>query len=263
MKDAATKVFADAYSRREQSRGRLSDRGFDPFAAVGGLSLLQFYELLGVVASSEKAGQGPTHELSRLALQAGLPNSAADALFLAYSQQSAEEAGHGDKIFGHAYFALGGAAPEAQHSVFGSGHDAASAMQPSADPAENLARLCEIAAVLGGIETVALQRVLPFVNDVCVAWDHPIARELAAQIRDVVRPEESRHVLTFRYVFHELVAARGPRAIQAYMQATNAGRALLGAPALDAAGLQRLLGSSSPTVQQLLGKSRAGAEAHA
>ena len=110
--------------------------------------------------------------------------------------------------------------------------------------------------MLGGIQTVALQRVLPFVSDVCVAWDHPIGRDLAAQIRDVVRPEESRHVLTFRYVFHQLAEPRGPAAIDAYMQATNAGRAQLGSPRLDAASLKRLLGNSSPTVEQLLGKSR-------
>jgi hypothetical protein len=192
-----------------------------------------------------------------LALQAGLPNKVADALFLAYNQQSAEEAGHGDKVFAHAYFALGGSAPEAQHSVFGDGADVSANMLPSADPAENLRRLCEIAGVLGGIETVALQRVLPFVSEVCMAWNHPIGNDLVAQIRDVVRPEESRHVLTFRYVFHQLVVPRGQAAIAAYMQATNAGRAQLGAPALDEAALDRLLGSASPSVQQLMGKERA------
>ena len=219
--------------------------------------MLQLYELLGVVASSEKAGQSPTHALSRLALQSGLQGRTADALFLAYNQQSAEEAGHGDKIFAHAYFALGGEAPDAQQSVFGDGADASVAMRPSADLDDNLQRLCEIAGVLGGIETVALQRVLPFVSDVCVAWDHPIGRDLAAQIRDVVRAEESRHVLTFRYVFQQLVVPRGPAAIAAYMAATNTGRSQLGSPTLDSASLERLLGNSSPTVEQLLGKSRA------
>lgn len=112
-------------------------------------------------------------------------------------------------------------------------------------------------ACLGSIETVALQRVLPFVSDVCMAWNHPIANDLVAQIRDVVRPEESRHVLTFRYVFHQLVVPREPAAIAAYMQASNAGRAQLGAPALDETALDRLLGSASPSVQQLTGKERA------
>jgi hypothetical protein len=255
--NAVDQVFADAHSRRLQSRARLSDRGFDPDGRAADLTVMQLYELLGVVAASEKAGQSPTYALSRLALRAGLPNKIADALFLAYNQQSAEEAGHGDKVFAHAYFALGGTAPESQHSVFGAGEDVSATMAPSADPAENLQRLCEIAGVLGGIETVALQRVLPLVSDVCLAWNHPIGHDLVAQIRDVVRPEESRHVLTFRYVFHQLVVPQGRAAIAAYMQGTNVGRAQLGAPALDEQSLERLLGSSSPSVQQLMGKERA------
>jgi hypothetical protein len=254
--NAVNQVFADAHSRRMHSRARLSDRGFDPDARVGELTVMQLYELLGVVASSEKAGQSPTHALSRLALHVGLPNKFADALFLAYNQQSAEEAGHGDKVFAHAYFALGGSAPESQHSVFGNGAEVSAAMQASADRSENLRRFCEIAGVLGGIETVALQRVLPFLNDLCLAWNHPIGNDLVAQIRDVVRPEESRHVLIFRYVFHRVVVPQGAAAIGRYMQATNNGRAQLGAPTLDATSLERLLGSTSPSAQQLIGKTR-------
>jgi hypothetical protein len=252
-----TQVFADAHSSRLRSRARLSDRGFNPDGRAGDLSVIQLYELLGVVASTEKAGQSPTYALSRLALHAGLPNQTADALFLAYNQQSAEEAGHGDKVFAHAYYALGGAAPEPQHSIFGDGVAVSAALQSSTDPAENLWRLCEIAAMLGGIETVALQRVLPYLNDQCLAWNHPIGNDLVAQIRDVVRPEESRHVLTFRYVFHQLVAPHGKAAIAKYMKATNTGRAQLGSPALDAPGLERLLGTTSPSAQQLLGRDRA------
>jgi hypothetical protein len=41
------------------------------------------------------------------------------------------------------------------------------------------------------------------------------------------------------------------------MQGTNAGRAQLGAPELDVASLERLLGGASPSAQQLMGKDRA------
>jgi hypothetical protein len=86
--------------------------------------------------------------------------------------------------------------------------------------------------------------------------DHPIARDLAKQIRDVVRPEESRHVLIWRYVFHQLAAPKGPSCFPEYMQATNAGRRQLAVPAFDRESLERMLGTGAPTPRQLLGKER-------
>ena len=91
----------------------------------------------------------------------------------------------------------------------------------------------------------------------CEAWDHPVARDLIAQIRDNVRPEESRHVLLFRYVFHQLIATKGDGVIEMFRGATNAGRTQLGADALDRDAFMRLMGTSCPTQRQLLGKDRA------
>jgi hypothetical protein len=245
----------------ETARGRLSDRGLDPALVVGkgdlgnDITLAGFYVMLGMVAATEKAGQGPTFAMARLALQAGLPNEIADTLFLAYNQQSAEEAGHGDKVFGNAYYLMGGVAPAAESSVVGGG-PGPSLLNADEDPKVNKKRLCGIAGVLGGIETVALNRAFPTVVAICERWDHPIARDLFAQIRDVVRPEESRHVLNWRYVFHHLIAPKGEPVVDGFFAATNTGRRMLAAPELDRESFARMMGQSSPTPRQLLGKDR-------
>lgn len=245
-----------------EARGRLADRGIDPERVLGTgelggeITAAGFYVMLGAVAATEKAGQGPTYAVARLALAAGLPGEVRDTLFLAYNQQSAEEAGHGDKVFGNAYYAMGGVAPSGQQSVVGQG-GTGGLLEPSDDPRQNKKRLGGFAGVLGGIETVALHRAFPSIVALCERWDHPIARDLIAQIRDVVRPEESRHVLIWRYVFHQLIAPKGPAVIDAYMQATNTGRRQLAAAELDRDAFLRMMGTSSPTPRQLLGKERA------
>jgi hypothetical protein len=247
----------------QRARRRLIDRGLDPdhvigdTEATGSVDLAAFYDLLGTMAASEKAGQSPTYSLARLALRSSLPSEIADLLFLAYNQQSAEEAGHGDKVFGNAYFSMGGRPPGGERSVFGDGDDVASGLAARDDPRENAWVLCTAAATLGGIETAALQRLFPFVGALCERWDHPIARDLARQIHDVVRPEESRHVLTWRYVFHHLVAPKGQAHVDQYLVATNAGRTQLAAPILDRKTFERIIGSQAPSARQLLGKDRA------
>jgi hypothetical protein len=253
----------DAACVRERTRGRLSDRGLDPdhliesTQANGPIDLLAFYELLGTMAASEKAGQSPTYSLARLALRSGLPSEIADTLFLAYNQQSAEEAGHGDKVFGNAYFAMGGVPPGGENSVFGDGGGVASGLEPGADAQENERLLRTTAGTIGGIETAALQGLFPFIAALCEHWDHPIGRDLARQIRDVVRPEESRHVLIWRYVFHQLTAPKGHALVAEYMQATNAGRTQLASPKFNREAFERMVGTGAPTARQLLGKERA------
>lgn len=245
------------------ARGRLADRGVDPDPVLGSgafgqdVDVATLYVTLGTIAATEKAGQDPTFFAARLALHAGLPSEIADTLFLAYNQQSAEEAGHGDKVFGNAYFALGGAAPSPELSVVGRGADAASLLAPTGDRKENKKRLGAFAAVVGGIETVALQRAFPSLVNLCERWDHPVARDLLQQIRDVIRPEESRHVLLYRYVFHQLIAPKGEALIASFFETTNAGRAQVGAERFDRAEFERLVGTTCPTPRQLLGKDRA------
>jgi hypothetical protein len=254
---------APADGVRERTRGRLADRGLDPDRVIGetddgsAIDLATFYDILGAIAASEKAGQSPTYALARLALRSELPCEVSDSLFLAYNQQSAEEAGHGDKVFANAYFAMGALAPIDMHSVFGAGDDLARGLEPSDDFGENERLLANTAARTGGIEMVALQRVFPLITTLCERWEHPIGRDLAMQIRDVVRPEESRHVLTWRYVFHRLIAPKGPAAVDEYMQMTNAGRIQVGGPSLDREAFERMLGTHAPTTRQLLGKERA------
>jgi hypothetical protein len=246
--------------RLERARGRLADRGIEPDRVIGqggegqAISVAGFYNLLSVVGATEKAGQSPTHALARLALRSDLPGEIADTLFLAYNQQSAEEAGHGDKVFGNAYFAMGGRAPDTSRSVVGQG--VPSFLQATDDPADNRRRLGRIAGVLGGIETAALNRVFPLVIDLCERWDHPIGHDLRRQIQEIVRPEEARHVLIWRYVFHTLFAPQGEEAIGIYCDATNGGRQRLGMPPLPRDEIQRMLGSSTPPPRQLLGKDR-------
>jgi hypothetical protein len=206
------------------------------------------------VGATEKAGQSPTYALARLALQADLPSEIAETLFLAYNQQSAEEAGHGDKVFGNAFFAMGGVAPDTSRSVVGQG--VPSFLQAGEDRQENQRRLGRVAGVLGGIETGALHRVFPLVMGLCERWDHPIGNELRRQIQETVRPEEARHVLIWRYVFHTLFASEGDEAVKVYCEATNGGRQRLGMPPLPHDEIARMLGSSAPTPRQLLGKDR-------
>ncbi len=242
------------------ARGRLADRGIDPERAIGRgnegnpISVAGFYGILSIVGATEKAGQSPTYALARLALCSDLPSEIAETLFLAYNQQSAEEAGHGDKVFGNAYFAMGGVAPDTSRSVVGQG--VPSFLNPSEDPQENQRRLGRIAGVLGGIETGALHRVFPLVIDLCERWDHPIGNDLRRQIQETVRPEEARHVLIWRYVFHTLFAPRGEEAVSIYYDATNGGRQRLGMPPLPREEIARMLGSVAPTPRQLLGKDR-------
>jgi hypothetical protein len=244
----------------ETARGRLADRGIDPSVVIGRnvfdeeVTVAGFYLMLGAVGATEKAGQDPTFALARLALQAGVPSEVADTLFLAYNQQSAEEAGHGDKVFGNAYYAMGGYAPAADQSVVGNG--GGGFLQPTDDLKQNRKLLCGVAGVLGGIETVALNRVFPGLVSMSESWGHPIGRDLVAQIRDTVRPEESRHVLIWRYVFHNLIAPKGADVIEAFRQATNTGRRQVLGDELDQDTFLRMMGSSSPTPRQLLGKDR-------
>jgi hypothetical protein len=261
--NAATRAPAGANPLLlEQARGRLSDRGIDPDRVVGQgdlgpISVANFYVMLGMVAATEKAGQNPTYTVARLALRAGLPSEIADTLFLAYNQQSAEEAGHGDKVFGNAYYLMGGVAPVTELSVVGGGGNPSDFLAPSDDTKQNKKRLGSFAAVLGGIETVALNRVFPLVVSMCETWDHPIGRDLLVQIRDTVRPEESRHVLIWRYVFHHLIAPKGEGVIDGFYQATNAGRRQVAGGDIDREAFMRMLGSGAPTPRQLLGKDRA------
>lgn len=245
----------------ENLRGRLITRGLDPDCKIGSVdagapaTVADLYAMLEMVAATEKAGQSPTYALARLALQSGLPDEVADTLFLAYNQQSAEEAGHGDKIFAGAYFAMGGVAPNPSSSAVATGPSAF--LDPTSDRKGNKKLLGVTAAALGGIEMVALSDVFPVLLSLCEQWAHPIGRDLIRQIEDTVRPEESRHVLTWRYVFHTLIAPKTQAVIDAYFDATNAGRVQLGAAALDRAALNRMVGQSAPTFRQLLGRERA------
>ncbi|HKU42872.1 MAG TPA: hypothetical protein VJR89_32155 [Polyangiales bacterium] len=245
------------------ARGRLGDRGIDPRHVVAtdprgrDIDLATLYLVLGSVAATEKAGQLPIYALARLALHAGLPNEIADTLFLAYNQQSAEEAGHGDKVFGNAYFALGATPATGDLSVVGDPSDAGSFLAPEADPKQNKQRLGTFAAAIGGIETVALQRTFPTLVKLFERWDHPVSRDLLQQISEIVRPEEARHVLLFRYVFHQLIAPKGEAVITRFHETFNGGRAQVGAATVDRQEFDRLVGSSCPTPRQLLGKERA------
>jgi hypothetical protein len=257
--DPAAAAFA--VDQMALARGRLSDRGIDPNQVLGkgevgdAITVAGFYGMLGMVAATEKAGQGPTHAMARLSLHAGLPTEIADTLFLAYNQQSAEEAGHGDKVFGNAYYSMGGFAPALDLSAVGNG-GGAGFLAPAENPKENKKRLGSIAAFLGGIETVALNRVFPLVVSLCEQWNHPIGNDLLKQISDTVRPEESRHVLNWRYVFHHMIAQKGDGIVEMFLETTNAGRRNLGSPSLEREALMRLLGTAAPTPRQLLGKDR-------
>lgn len=160
-------------------------------------------------------------------------------------------------MFGNAYFALCGCAPDGDQSIVG--EPGGGFLRPEPDPSRNELLLRGVAAVVGGIETVALQAVIPRIVMLAERWEHRALRGLIAQIRDIVRPEESRHVLIWRYVFHRLVAPKGHDAIARYLRATNDGRRTVGASDLDRESFSRLVGSRAPSPRQLLGKERGSA----
>jgi hypothetical protein len=98
--------------------------------------------------------------------------------------------------------------------------------------------------------------VFPTLLTRCARWGHPIGQELVRQIEETVRPEESRHVLTWRYVFHTLIAPKGEAVIHAYFGATNTGRITLGSSPFDRQAFTRMVGGGAPTFRQLLGRER-------
>ncbi len=249
--------LARAQRDTELAAARLGDRGIDPTPIIGtdafgkDVSVASFHVILRRIAVTEKAGQAPTFAGSRLVLQTDLDRRHQDLLFSALNQQSAEEAVHGDKVFGAAYYEMGGAAAQPYDDE---GFGAGSAAIPSESRSENTSRLCDMMAVLGGVETLAMQNAFPFVVECATRWGHAVGQRLAAGIRDVVRPEEARHILTWRYVFREVAAPRGPEAVNRYFNLTNLGRDLFVADRMTRTEFDRLMSAPTPTSEQLLGR---------
>ncbi len=238
--------------------GRLSDRGIDPRPIVATdyegnqISVAQFYMMLRAYSVTEKAGQDPTYKAARIAIASDLAPRARDAAFVALNQQSAEEAGHGDKVFGAAYYEMGGIAPALlPEEQLNSGGDF---LEPVADPAMNTQKVLDMMAVLGGVETLALESAFPLVLDACSRWKHPLAGQLIEQVNHNVKPEEARHVLTWRYLFHQGVAPRGDDAIERYFMLTNWGRDRFLAPRMERREFDRHMKASCPTTEQLIGR---------
>src|SRR5216684_3179402 len=211
-----------------RAAARLSDRGVDPNPVIATdyqgnpMTVAGFYLMLRAYSVTEKAGQDPTYRAARLAIRSDLTPDVKDAAFIALNQQSAEEASHGDKIFGAAYYSLGGVAPmTVPEDQLDQG---AAFLEPVADAAVNRQKVLDMMAVLGGVETLALEQAFPLVLNACSKWNHPLAKQLIDQVNHNVKPEEARHVLTWRYLFHKGVAPHGEGAVQRYYALTNWGR---------------------------------------
>ena len=241
-----------------EARERLAARGIDPEPVIATdydgnpMTVANFYMMLRGYAVTEKAGQDPTYRAARCVIRSDLGPEVRDAAFVALNQQSAEEAGHGDKIFGAAYYEMGAIAAETvAEDGFQQGGDF---LEPSADAAANTQKVLDMMAVLGGVETLALERAFPLVLHACAEWRHPLARQLIEQVNKIVKPEEARHVLTWRYLFHKGVAPRGEGAIQRYYMLTNWGRDRFLAPRMEWSEFERHMRASCPTVEQLIGR---------
>ena len=237
---------------------RLGDRGIDPRPIIAtdyegnAMSVAQFYLMLRAYSVTEKAGQEPTYKAARVAIVSDLPPRVRDAAFVALNQQSAEEAGHGDKVFGAAYYEMGGVAPALlSEDQLNNGGDF---LEPVADRAINTQKVLDMMAVLGGVETLALERAFPIVLDACARWSHPLAAQLIDQVNHNVKPEEARHVLTWRYLFHQGVVPRGEGAIERYFMLTNWGRDRFLAPRMERREFERHMKASCPTAEQLIGR---------
>lgn len=237
---------------------RLSDRGIDPLLIIGtdyegnAMSVAQFYLMLRAYAVTEKAGQDPTYRAARLAIASDLPPRVRDAAFVALNQQSAEEAGHGDKVFGAAFYEMGGVAPATlpEDQLERSG----AFLDPADDAGLNTQKVLDIMAVLGGVETLALERAFPLVLNACAGWKHPLSAQLVDQVNHLVKPEEARHVLAWRYLFHQGAAPRGEAAIERYFALTNWGRDRFLAPKMERKEFERHMKASCPTPEQLIGR---------
>jgi hypothetical protein len=237
---------------------RLSDRGIDPKPTIATdyegnpMSVAQFYLMLRAYSVTEKAGQDPTYKAARVAIRSDLPSITRDAAFVALNQQSAEEAGHGDKIFGAAFYEMGGVAPATlPEDQLNQGGDF---LEPVDDASVNTQKVLDMMAVLGGVETLALERAFPLVLDACANWKHPLAAQLIEQVNHQVKPEEARHVLTWRYLFHQGVVPRGEGAIERYFMLTNWGRDRFLAPRMERKEFERHMKASCPTPEQLIGR---------
>jgi len=237
---------------------RLGDRGIDPRPIIAtdyegnAMSVAQFYLMLRAYSVTEKAGQEPTYKAARVAIVSDLLPRVRDAAFVALNQQSAEEAGHGDKVFGAAYYEMGGVAPALlSEDQLNNGGDF---LEPVADRAINTQKVLDMMAVLGGVETLALERAFPIVLDACARWSHPLAAQLIDQVNHNVKPEEARHVLTWRYLFHQGVVPRGEGAIERYFMLTNWGRDRFLAPRMERREFERHMKASCPTAEQLIGR---------
>jgi hypothetical protein len=237
---------------------RISDRGIDPNPLIATdyngnpMTVGAFYMMLRGYSVTEKAGQTPTYRAARCVIHSDLAPEVRDAMFVALNQQSAEEAGHGDKIFGAAYYEMGGIAPELMPED--QLQDAGNFLDPTDDKAMNSQKVMDVMAVLGGVETLALERAFPLVLNACTKWEHPLAHQLIDQVNHEVKPEEARHVLTWRYLFHNGVAPRGEGAIQRYYMLTNWGRDRFLAPRMEWNEFQRHMRASCPTAEQLIGR---------
>ena len=237
---------------------RLSDRGIDPKPVIANdyqgnpMTVAGFYLMLRAYSVTEKAGQDPTYRAARLAIRSDLAPEVRDAAFIALNQQSAEEAGHGDKVFGAAYYAMGGLAPSlVPEDQLDQG---AAFLEPVDDKSVNTQKVLDMMAVLGGVETLALEQAFPLVLNACSKWNHPLAAQLTEQVNYNVKPEEARHVLTWRYLFHKGVVPRGEGAIQRYYMLTNWGRDRFLAERMPLTEFQRHMKASCPTAEQLLGR---------
>lgn len=237
---------------------RISDRGIDPNPLIATdyagnpMTVGAFYMMLRGYSVTEKAGQTPTYRAARCVIHSDLAPEVRDAMFVALNQQSAEEAGHGDKIFGAAYYEMGGIAPELMPED--QLQDAGNFLDPTDDKATNSQKVMDVMAVLGGVETLALERAFPLVLNACAKWEHPLAHQLIEQVNHDVKPEEARHVLTWRYLFHKGVAPRGEGAIQRYFMLTNWGRDRFLAPRMEWNEFQRHMRASCPSAEQLIGR---------
>src|SRR5487761_1826043 len=240
------------------ARERLSDRGIDPAPVIGmdfdgnPMTVAGFYAQLRTISVTEKSGQDPTFKMARLALASDLPARARDAAFVALNQQSAEEASHGDKIFGAVFFALGGIAPAPIPGE--QNQQPPNYLLPTDDSSSDTQTLLDMMAVLGGVETLALENSFPAVLEACARWKHPLAEQLIDQVNHQVKPEEARHVLTWRYLFHTGALPKGEAAVERYFAMTNLGRDFFMAPTMERHQFDRHMKASCPSVEQLLGR---------
>lgn len=256
--EADERLIRSEQNTRGEESALLAARGFDPDLVIPGgehgaaMTLLDLYRRLRQQTIFEAACRLPSEAVARLVLLCDLPPDLREACYLGFLQKSNEETKHAESVFGAVYLRLGGrpakAVPEDCIDDVSGG-----LLVAAEDPAENTRRFLDRSAIVAGTESASLFDGLPIWSARAKSWDDPLGRWLHARIETVVRPEEARHVLLTRMIFHRAVRPLGADAVARFVRHARFGVARTTRREFDEAEFMRAMGAAIPSFEDALG----------